>query len=362
MFIGILLSKKRFSWTGLRVRYRFMGSHIGISVVFLVLLLLVGSASAQADEICSESGTVPSLDSPFAHVPYVYGKVILKGYDPGAKLPKVTVIFSDGQPRPERWMVDKSGNYCFRRKGGGSATLTVELDGIQVALRTLSAFGAAQQREDFEIYATDAERLRPPGVVSAKFLHPVNPKTVELYKKTSDAEADKDLKNAIDYLKEIVLIDPADFIAWAKLGTLYFEQNSLSEAESAFRKSLELRIDYTPSWINVGKLRVVQKQYVAAILIFKHSAELDPTSARVYQLLGEAYLQNRQGTLGAEALNEAIKLDPVGMAECHLKLAHLYELAGANKLATSEYKIFLTKIPDHPDKKRIEKFIKNNPE
>ena len=49
------------------------------------------------------------------------------------------------------------------------------------------------------------------------------------------------------------------------------------------------------------------------------------------------------------------------MAECHLQLAHLYELAGAKKLAAMEYKIFLRKVPDHPDKKRFEKYIKDNP-
>ena len=157
-------------------------------------------------------------------------------------------------------------------------------------------------------------------------------------------------------------IDPADFIAWAKLGFLYMEKNLLPEAESAFRKSLELKVEYTPVWINVGLIRIAQKRFEAAIEIFKHAAELEPASARTFQLLGEAYLQTRQGTLGAQALNEAIRLDPIGMAECHLQLAHLYQLAGAKNLATREYKIFLTKVPEHPDKKKFEKFIKDNPE
>ena len=82
---------------------------------------------------------------------------------------------------------------------------------------------------------------------------------------------------------------------------------------------------------------------------------------RALQLLGEAYLQARQGTLAVQALNDAIRLDPIGMAECHLQLAHLYELAGARQLAAKEYKTFLSKVPDHPDQKKLEKFIKDNP-
>jgi tetratricopeptide (TPR) repeat protein len=112
----------------------------------------------------------------------------------------------------------------------------------------------------------------------------------------------------------------------------------------------------------MGKIRVAQKGFEAAIEIYKHAITLEPNSPTAYRLLGEAYLQAKKGTLGVEALNEAIRLDPVGMAECHLLLAKLYELAGAKNLASREYKQFLAKVPDHPDKKKFEQFIKNNPE
>lgn len=328
----------------------------------IFISLLACNVNAQVDQICSESGLIPSLDSAFAHVPYVYGRVSLKGFDPGAKFPNVTIVLVDNQST-SRLSVGKSGNYCFKLKSSITAgTLFVEVNGIEAGRRSLSSFGSIQQREDFEIFATQLQKTVPPAAVSAKFFHPVNPNTVELYKKTVEAEGKKNFEKAIEHLKEIVSIDPEDFIAWAKLGILYVEKNSLSEAESAFRKSLELKIEYTPAWIHVGKIRVAQKQYEAAIEIFKHAASIEPTSARAFQLLGEAYLQARQGTLGEQALKEAIRLDPIGMAQCHLLLAHLYDLAGARHLATREYKAFLTKEPNHPDKKKFEQYIKNNPE
>ena len=105
---------------------------------------------------------------------------------------------------------------------------------------------------------------------------------------------------------------------------------------------------------------MAQKQYEAGIEIFKHAAALEPNDARTFRLLGEAYLQNKQGTLGAQALNHAIRLDPIGQAECHLQLAHLFQLAGAKELAAAEYKKFLEKVPNHPDKKKFEKYISDN--
>lgn len=335
--------------------------HSYYSLAILATILGFASGSqAQVDEICAEFGAIPSLNSPFAHVPYIYGKVSVKGIAQGAKFPKVNVTLIDRDQIQKRLTVERSGNYCFKPSGGGG-TLIVEIDGVEATRRTLASMAAAQQREDFEIFVNQTGTTKP-GAIPAKFSHPQNEKTTDLYKKAAEAEGDKDIKSAIRYLKQIVAVDPADFIAWAKLGSLYFEEKSFADAEAAFRKSLELKPEYTPAWNNAGKIRMAQKQYEAAIEVFKHASSIDPSSARTFQLLGEAYLLTKQGSLGVDALNKALEIDPVGMAECHLQLAHLYQLAKANKLATREYKAFLVKVSDHPEKKKFEKFIRENPE
>nr|AUN37253.1 TPR-repeat-containing protein [uncultured bacterium] len=258
-----------------------------------------------------------------------------------------------------RWAVSKSGNYCFKRSGGGG-TLVVEVDGLEVARRALPGMGSNQQREDFEIYPNSKDQSATPGSVSAKYFYPPNEKTADLYKKAAEAARAEDRSGVVRILKEITAADPADFVAWGELGSAYFRQNDFQQADAAYRHSLELKVDYSPSWINIGQLRMAQKQYEAAIEILKHAVELEPDSAKAFRLIGESYLQVKKGTLGAEALNTAIKLEPIGMAECHLTLAHLYDLAGAKQMAAAEYKNFLSKVPDHPDKKKFESYIKEN--
>jgi len=231
-----------------------------------------------------------------------------------------------------------------------------------VARKSLSGFGSSQQREDFEIEASGGQRPTPAAVISTKYARPPNSKTVELYKKTIEAEQKNDRDTAVALLSQIVTIDATDYIAWAKLGSFYFQMNKLDEADKAYRHSLESNVEYAPAWINFGKLRIAQKQFEAAAKILKHAIELEPQSSETFRLLGEAYLQAREGSAAVQALDQAIKLDPVGQAECHLLKAHLYELAGANKLASHEYRLFLTKIPEYKDKAKLERFIKQNPE
>lgn len=325
-----------------------------------LLLLLFGSTHAQIDDICREAGVVPSLDSPFANVPYIYGRITVTGSDP-QKPPKTTVIFSDREQSETRWTVGKSGNYCFKRNNASGGLLVIEVNGTEVARKTLPTLGPNQQREDFEVMPPVSQRTVAPSTVSAKYARPPNEKTTALYRRASDAEKDGKTAEAIKILVEITAIDPEDFIAFAKLGTLQFVLKDYSSAEAAFRKALELRIDYVPVWINVGMLRFDQKQFEAAIEIFKHTVSLEPSNARVHQMLGESYLQSKLGSLAVEEFDKALELDPIGMAECHLRKGKLFELAGAKAQASREYKLFIEKVPNHPDRKKLEKYIKDNP-
>lgn len=328
-----------------------MFSRILLTTCFVLSLSAV--APAQVDEICKEFGLMATLAAPRLTAQFVYGRVSFTNLDPKARFPKISVTYSGRAQSPARVSVGKTGNFCFRSVGGGGL-LSLEIDGIEISRREIFEFGPAQRREDFDVSIPQA------SLIISKFSYPPNEKTTGHYKKGQTFEKEKNFKGAISEIEKIVEIDPKDFIAWAYLGNLQFEMNDLQAADASYRKALGLREDYTPAWVNVGKLRVAQKQLEAAIEIFKHAAALDPEDAKVFRLLGETYLQAKQGTLGAQALNHAIRLDPVGQAECHLQLAHLFQLAGAKDRAAAEYKKFLAKVPDHADKAKFEKYIKEN--
>ncbi|MBK9165760.1 MAG: hypothetical protein IPM21_17985 [Acidobacteria bacterium] len=330
-----------------------------ISVGFI--LAAAAASFGQVDDICGEFGFMATLDAPRLTAPYVYGRVRVINAPSGGKLPRIAVTYSNRSQSPERITLGRTGNYCFRLTNRSDGTLLVDVDGVEVARRQVASFGPPQVREDFEVSLGESTTAERTGVVSSKYYYPRTERTVGLYKQAADAEAAKDLATATKALQAVVAEDAKDFVGWGLLAGVLLERKMLAEADAAVRRSLELKVEYAPAWVTAGRIRTAQKQHPAAIEIFKHAATLEPENARVYQLLGEAYLLAKQGTLGAEALNKAIELDPVGMAELHLQLAHLYQLAKAPALAAAEYKKFLAKVPDHPDKVKFEKFINENP-
>lgn len=336
-----------------------MRSSTYTALIILAMIAFSAAANAQMDEMCSEAGFKPSLETRLSQALYVYGRVSVKGST--SKSPRTVITFSDRQQPGDRQQLGRIGTYCFKRSGGSTGTIVIEVDGVEVARRTLSSLSGTPQREDFEIEIQQASPEAAPGVVSTKFSREPNEKTVELYKKLAKAEKSDDMEMVIVYLKKIVAADPEDYPAWGKLGASYFENQSLKDAEAAFNRAIQLNAEYTPALLGTGMIRAQEKHFDAAIDIFKHVTVMDPTSGMAYKLLGQSYLWNRNGKLGLEALDQAIKVDPVGMADCHLIKGNLYELNGAKHLAAAEYKAFLTKVPDYKEKKRLEKFIAANP-
>lgn len=330
------------------------------ALAFLLTFSIVGRS--QADDICREYGETPTreVDRINRQAPYVYGRIILRGLVPNVKLPRVTAVYFDSRQPALRQVINRSGNYCFRRQGTGGLII-IDVEGIEAARKTVSDIGEPRQREDFELFIPQTGQTASPAVVSTRFTRKPNERTADLYKKVGEAEAGKQQKKAIGFVKEIVSIDPEDFIAWAKLGSLYVASNLPQHAELAFTRSLELRPDYPPALVNFGMLRAFQGQFDAAVTLFERAILSDPKSAIGHRLLGEAYLQIRKGSLGLSALDKALELDPQGQAECHLLKARLYDLVGAKHLASAEYKAFLAKEPNHTDKKKFEKYIKDNP-
>ena len=261
-----------------------------------------------------------------------------------------------------RQFVSAGGRYQFINLAAGQYDLVVMLDHQEIArIRVEILPGPSQERmrQDITLAWKPIAPAKPGSVSVADFYQRSEPNE-KLFVTAKSATDQKRYDDAIATLHQLVTADPHDFQAWAELGTVYLFKQNYEESENAYVKSVTERPKFFLGQMNLGRLRVVRKNYEAAIEPLTAAVDIQPTSADANYYLGESYLQIKKGSKAVGYLNEAIKLDPVGRADAHLRLATLYNAVGLKDKAALEYEEFLKKKPNYPDRKKLEEYISAN--
>lgn len=261
-----------------------------------------------------------------------------------------------------RQRVQSNGRYRFIDIPDGRYYIVIEYESAELdrfIVDFSSQFKSDLQR-DIELQARALSEAAKAAVVAAADKYARPSKASSLFSKANDAKKNKKYDEAATLFRQVVETDPADFPAWYELGTVYFIQKNYGEAEKAYTQAIAKHPDYGVALISLGRLRIVEKNYDGAIEALAQAVKVLPESAQANFFLGEAYLQNKKGSLAVGYLNQALKLDPVGMADAHLRLGALYNAAGMKDKAAAEYVEFLKKVPDYPDRQKLESYISAN--
>jgi tetratricopeptide (TPR) repeat protein len=324
--------------------------------------------SQTSDEVRTSSG----LPTPIA------GSRASQNPQLGIEISGVLLVEGEGAPsEPPAFLIyvvsQNNNSFVFGRqkvKNRGSfrveavpttlATLVLEINGAEFARYPLNMGSSQIVRQDITLtWKQIGEALAKATVIDARKFYQRSAPNQKLFEKAVAEKSNKKSDAAIKLFKEVVNNDAKDFVSWTELGNLYFE-NKPKEAEEAYQKALESKPDYFYALLNYGKLQVSQKNYESAIELLTKAATVEPTSADANQFLGEAYLGAKKGSKAVGFLNEAIRLAPVEKAEIHLRLAALYNAANLKDRAVAEYRLFLAKVPEHPEKKKLEQYISDN--
>jgi len=291
----------------------------------------------------------------------LYGKVIIQGIDPSERKPNIFVsAFYNGVLVDRRQAYD-NGSYLIPGIPRENVIVSVEVDGVEYGRQTLQSSIMGNLQQDFTVNLAQGKNTnQKSGVVSAKDLYRRSEENEKIFEKAMSAAKDKKPEQAALMFLQIVKTDPKDFVAWTELGTSYFQAEKYDEAEKTYQKALDQKPDYLVALLNFGKLLLNQKHPEKAIPVLTKAVETDPQNVDSLHYLGEAYLETKQGNNAAILFYEALRLAPLAKAELHLRLAWLYNAKGYKDKAAEEYKQFLKKNPNHPDKEKMEKYIKDN--
>ena len=294
----------------------------------------------------------------------LFGDVTVdEGNEPGAKPLVYEIVLNNAGGTPAgRQFVSPGGRYQFINLAAGQYELVVLLEHVEIArVRVEIVPGPAQERVRQDLALTwKAGTPAKPAAISATDFYKRSEANEKLFVKAREAIDQKRYDDAIVTLQELVATDGHDFQGWAELGTVFLFKHDYDESEKAYIKSVTERPAFFRGQMNLGRLRVARKNFEGAIEPLTNAVKIQPASADANYYLGEAYLQIKKGSEAVGYLYEAIKLDPIGKAEAHLRLAVLYNAVGLKDKAAIEYEEFLKKKPDHPDAKKLKEYIDAN--
>jgi tetratricopeptide (TPR) repeat protein len=316
----------------------------------LILSVVAGCVSAAA----AQGGSV------------LYGDLIVEEDGAGGLKPinYLVILYSANGYVQARQTVSPNGRYRFNNLADGEYDVVVEVENTEVA-RMRIQLRSPIYKTDFKhditlVWKTTNNPPGRPGSVTPEDFYKRSPANQRMFDKARETTDKKRFDESLVLLKQLVANDTSDFQAWTELGTIFLLQKNLSEAEKAYQESIQVRPRFFLALMNLGRVRLMQQKFAEAIPIFSRAIEVRATSADANFYLGEAYLQVKKGSKAVGYFYEALKLDPVGKADAHLRLAALYNGAGLKEKAANEYAEFLKKKPDYPNRKKLEEYIARN--
>lgn len=259
-----------------------------------------------------------------------------------------------------RQTVSSTGRYRFNNLQSGVYDLAVEFENTEIGRIRVELVSPlpTDQRQDItlELRAPVGSSAKP-AHVSVEDYYQRTPANQKLFEKAQAATDKKKYVEAVGLFNELLANDSKDFQAWSELGTVYLIEQKPTEAEKAYANAIDIRPRFFLGLMNLGRLRMMQKDFEGAIDPLTAAVNIQATSADANYYLGEAYLQIKKGSKAVGYLNQAIKLDPVGKADAHLRLATLYNAVGMKDKAAIEYEEFLKQKPDYRESKKLKEYI-----
>ena len=269
------------------------------------------------------------------------------------------ILYTEGKVLISRQSIPTNGRYRFNNLPTGVYELAIEVENNEIARLKMDLRSPLLKdvRRDLEFDWRIAKDMANPGVLSARDTYSRSSANQKLATLAHQAATKKQYEKAAQLLQQITTDDRKDFEMWFELANIHFRLKKFAEAENDYLRAIDAHPEFFPALLNLGRLELFQKQFDVAIKVLGRAVTVRPDSADANYLLGEAYLQTKRGSAAVVFFNEALRLDPQGMAEAHLRLARLYHRAGMKDKAAAEYEQFLRKKPDYPEKKKLLEYI-----
>jgi len=167
------------------------------------------------------------------------------------------------------------------------------------------AFAAAPQPKNESKSILAVEKPHPPG---GKYVP--SPEIEELYRRGQDEAKRKDWANAIDAYGSAAKGDPLYPDAWRELGRAHMYAHQFSDAETAFRKYLELAPNDHLAYLNMAWVLFNEKKFEEDKELMLRRIAVAPDDGDALFRLGTAYLALHQPDQAVPVLERSVARFP----------------------------------------------------
>lgn len=169
-----------------------------------------------------------------------------------------------------------------------------------------------------------------------------DPKNIEAIRLLGQAQIGLgNIDEAEKHLHTVLNMYPDDYLTTELLGEVFFRRKQYDSAAKYFKKSTDLRINFSKGYLNWGITLFNQKKYQEAIKKFQQTIYYsDSPKANYFTFLVKCYHALKQYDKGIAEANQALAIDP-NHAETYKMLAVIYDEMGNQQQAQAMYRRYV---------------------
>jgi tetratricopeptide (TPR) repeat protein len=263
-------------------------------------------------------------------------------------------------PFEDSTLAGDEGHFRFRDVPAGTYTLGAFVPGRGEMRRTVEVGPSqadARKHIDLTVELRDGEfesrdSLRRGAMVSAKELA-IPERAHREYEEAERRLSRRDVEAAVAHLERAVELAPQFSEAWNHLGTIAYQAQDYSRAETCFRKALDADPESFQPLVNLGGVSLNLRKFEEALQYNMFAALTRPNDALANSQLGMNYFYLGKLDLARQYLTTAKRLDPSHFSHPQLMLAEIALRRQDRTAAAGELEEFLHYHPDSPEAGRI---------
>lgn len=182
---------------------------------------------------------------------------------------------------------------------------------------------------------TDGRLAEPSGQLQLDFDEPAEQRRLaiedagksadEWFQEALDRENHGDYPSAIHAYEQAIRLETDDPILHFNLGNVLYAAQDLVNAETQFRRAVELDENYVEAWNNLGTVLADLNRYGESVEVFERAIDVFPLYADAHFNLGDVYSSLGQPQLAHQHWKRYLQLDPKSpwAADVRSRLAQL---------------------------------------